>query len=84
VECIAEQDASYQETVLPAHVRARISVEAGVALGWRAVIGDAGKSVSLEHFAEPADYQTPQREFGLTTEHVVTAAQASLARPGRD
>jgi transketolase len=82
VEWFAEQDASYQEEVLPAGVRARVSVEAGVALGWRAFVGDAGECVSLEHFGESADYQTLYREFGFTTEHVVAAAQASLARLG--
>jgi len=82
VEWFAEQDASYQEEVLPARVRARVSVEAGVALGWRGFVGDAGECVSLEHFGESADYQTLYREFGFTTEHVVAAAKASLARLG--
>ena len=82
VEWFAEQDASYQEEVLPAHVRARVSVEAGVALGWRGFVGDAGECVSLEHFGESADDQTLYREFGFTTEHVVAAAKASLARLG--
>jgi transketolase len=55
-------------------------VEAGVALGWPKYTGDAGESVSLEHFGESADYQTLYREFGFTAEHVVSAAKASLAR----
>jgi transketolase len=82
VEWFAVQDASYQEEVLPARVRARVSAEAGVALGWRGFVGDAGECVNLEHFGESADYQTRYREFGFTTEHVVPAAKASLARPG--
>jgi transketolase len=84
VEWFTGQDASYQEEVLPARVRARVSVEAGVALGWRAFVGDAGECVSLEHFGESADYQTLYREFGFTTEHVVAAAKASLARLGSE
>jgi transketolase len=80
VEWFAEQDDSYQKEVLPAGVRARVSVEAGIALGWRGFVGDAGESVSLEHFGESADYQTLYKEFGITAEHVVTAAKASLAR----
>lgn len=80
VEWFAEQDDSYQQEVLPAHVRARVSVEAGAALGWRGFVGDAGECVSLEHFGESADYQTLYKEFGFTAEHVVTAAKASLAR----
>ncbi len=80
VEWFAEQDASYRQEVLPANVRARVSVEAGIALGWRAYVGDAGECVSLEHFGESADYQTLYTEFGFTAEHVVTAARVSLAR----
>jgi transketolase len=82
VEWFGEQDASYREEVLPARVRARVSVEAGKALGWRWFVGDAGECVSLEHFGESAAYQTLYKEFGITAEHVVTAARASLARAG--
>jgi transketolase len=79
VEWFAEQDASYQEEVLPGSVRARVSIEAGIALGWRGYVGDAGESISLEHYGESADYQTLYAEFGLTTERAVQAAKASLA-----
>jgi transketolase len=80
VEWFAAQDDSYQQEVLPARVRARVSVEAGIALGWRGFVGDAGECVGLEHFGESADYQALYREFGITAEHVMTAAKASLAR----
>jgi transketolase len=80
VEWFNEQDEAYREEILPAAVRARVSVEAGIGLGWRAFVGDAGASVSLEHFGASADYQKLYEEFGFTAEHVVTAARASLAR----
>ncbi|HUZ26288.1 MAG TPA: transketolase [Streptosporangiaceae bacterium] len=80
VEWFKEQGGAYREEVLPAGVRARVSVEAGIALGWREYVGDLGESVSLEHFGASADYQKLYEEFGLTAEHVVKAAQASLAR----
>ncbi|MGH3274746.1 MAG: transketolase-like TK C-terminal-containing protein, partial [Streptosporangiaceae bacterium] len=80
VEWFAEQDAAYQEAVLPASVRARVSVEAGIALGWRSFVGDAGESVSLEHFGASGAYQKLYEEFGITARHVVAAARASLAR----
>jgi transketolase len=79
LEWFAEQDAGYRESVLPASVTARVSVEAGIALGWRGIVGDRGRSVSLEHYGASADYETLYREFGLTTEHVVSAARESLA-----
>ena len=80
VEWFSEQDASYQREVLPTRVRARVSAEAGIALGWRGFVGDAGEYVGLEHVGESADHQTVYKEFGITAGHVVTAANASLAR----
>jgi len=66
--------------VLPPTVRARVSVEAGIGLGWREFVGDAGECVSLEHFGASADYQKLYEEFGFTEEHVVQAARSSIAR----
>ncbi len=80
VEWFTSQDASYQEEVLPPGVRARVSVEAGVAQPWHGFTGDAGESVSLEHFGASASYQKLYQEFGFTAEHVAAAARASLAR----
>jgi transketolase len=80
VEWFAEQDDAYREAVLPAAVRARVSVEAGIALGWRGFVGDAGESVSLEHFGASADYKVLYDEFGITAERVAAAARDSLAR----
>jgi transketolase len=80
VEWFNEQDDDYRQQVLPPDVRARVSVEAGIALGWRQFVGDLGESVSLEHFGASADYQKLYEEFGLTAEHMVELAQASLAR----
>jgi transketolase len=80
VEWFTSQDAFYQEEVLPPGVRARVSVEAGVAQPWRSFTGDAGECVSLEHFGASASYQKLYQEFGFTAEHVAAAARASLAR----
>ncbi|OZM78253.1 transketolase [Pseudonocardia sp. MH-G8] len=79
VEWFDAQDATYRESVLPAAVRARVSVEAGVAQPWHRFTGDAGENVSIEHFGASADCQTLFREFGFTHEHVVDAARRSLA-----
>ncbi|MEJ5927216.1 transketolase [Corynebacterium sp. H128] len=73
-----QQDQSYREEVLPATVPARVSVEAGIAMPWHQFLGTQGKAVSLEHFGASADYQTLYREFGLTTESVVSAARETL------
>jgi transketolase len=79
VEWFDEQDAAYREHVLPTAVKARVSIEAGLALTWRSWVGDAGRSVSIEHFGASADYKTLFREFGITTEAAVAAAKESLA-----
>jgi transketolase len=79
VEWFRAQDAAYQESVLPAAVTARVSVEAGLALGWREFVGDKGRTISLEHYGASADYKTLFREFGITAEAVTAAAKDSIA-----
>ena len=80
LEWFEEQSAEYRESVLPSHVTARVSVEAGLSLGWDRYIGANGVAVSIEHFGASADYQTLFREFGITSEAVVAAAETSISR----
>jgi transketolase len=77
-EWFDEQDQAYRDSVIPPIVKARVSVEAGIAMGWRDLLGDHGRSVSLEHFGASADYATIFQQFGITAEAVVLAAQDSL------
>ena len=77
-EWFDEQDAAYRDTVIPPIVKARVSVEAGIAMGWRDVVGEHGRCVSLEHYGASADAATVFREFGFTPEAVVLAAEDSL------
>jgi len=79
VEWFDAQDAAYRESVIPAGVKARVSVEAGIAQSWHRFTGDAGVNVSIEHFGASADAATLFREFGFTTEAVVEAARRSIA-----
>jgi transketolase len=72
------QEQSYRDSILPPIVKARVSVEAGVAQGWREIVGANGKIVSLEHFGASADYATIFREFGITAETVALAAEESI------
>ena len=81
-EWFLAQPLSYQQTVLPPNVRARVSVEAAVALGWRDFVGDAGECISLEHFGASAPYEIIYEEFGITPERVVVAAHSSLSKVG--
>ena len=73
LEWFEEQTEAYRESVLPSTVKARVSVEAGLSLGWGKYVAD-GRSVSIEHFGASADYKTLFSKFGMTTEAVVQAA----------
>ncbi|CEA08068.1 Transketolase [Arthrobacter saudimassiliensis] len=79
IEWFNRQDDAYRESVLPGGVKARVSVEAGIAQGWRELVGDAGRTISLEHYGASADYRTLFREFGITSEAVAAAARDSLS-----
>ncbi len=81
-EWFEAQDASYQQEVLPPRTRARVSVEAAVAMGWRDFVGEAGECLSIEHFGASAPYQILFEQFGMTPDRVVAAAHASLSKVG--
>ncbi|MFE5774826.1 transketolase [Brachybacterium sp. NPDC056505] len=78
VEWFEDQDEAYRESVLPRGVRARVSVEAGIAQSWFKYLGDAGRAVSLEHYGASADAATLFREYGFTADAVVAAAKESI------
>ncbi|MGA6162241.1 transketolase [Amycolatopsis magusensis] len=78
VEWFEAQNQAYRESVIPAGVKARVAVEAGVAQSWHKFVGDTGEIVSIEHFGASADFATLYREFGITAEAVVDAARRSL------
>lgn len=81
-EWFEAQEDSYRQTVLPPAVRARVSVEAAVAMGWRDLVGEAGECVSLEHFGASAPWQVLYEQYGITAERAVAAAHASLSKVG--
>jgi transketolase len=81
-EWFSAQEASYRQQVLPPDVRARVSVEAAVAFGWRDLIGDDGETISLEHFGASAPQAILYEQFGITADRVVAAAHASLSKVG--
>lgn len=80
LEWFEETDRAYRESVLPASVKARVSIEAGVTAGWREYVGDAGISIGLNHFGASAAAGTLFKEFGFTPEAVVNAAKESIAK----
>jgi transketolase len=74
------QGREYRDQVLPADVKARLSVEAGVALGWKQWVGDDGDSISIEHFGASAPGGTVLEKFGYSVDNVVARALALRTR----
>lgn len=83
LEWFESQPSDYRDSVLPPTVAARVAVEAGVAQCWHKLVGDCGQIVSVERYGESADYKTLFREFGLTPEAVVAAAERALDKSRR-
>jgi transketolase len=79
-EWFTEQDASYQEEVLPAAMRARVSVEAGITPPWKIFVGDAGESIGVDHYGASAAAAVIYEKFGITAEAVAAAAKSSIAK----
>lgn len=73
-----QESAEYRESVLPAKVKARVSIEAGITSHWHRYVGDQGIAIGIDHYGASADYQTLYREFGITTEAVEKAANQVL------
>jgi transketolase len=78
LEWFKEQPDAYQNQVLPKSIKARVSIEAGIAQPWYEFIGNAGVAVSLEHFGASASASVLFKEFGITVDNIVDAAKTSL------
>jgi transketolase len=81
-ELFEEQSPAYRDEVLPPSVGARLSVEAGIGLGWERWVGDRGEIVSIERFGASAPYTTVLEQLGINVENVTARAAALLERVG--
>jgi transketolase len=81
-ELFDAQPQEYRDAVLPPSVKARVSVEAGVTMGWERYVGSEGVSVGIDHFGASAPFQTLYQEFGITAERVAGEAE-ELVKRGR-
>lgn len=77
LEWFAEQDQSYRNSVLSPGV-VKISIEVGIAQGWRELIGDSGVAISLEHYGASADVKRLFKEFGFSVENVVAQVKKAI------
>jgi transketolase len=78
-EWFNEQDQKYKDEVLPPSIKARVSIEAGIAQGWRDYVGDNGASISLEHYGASAGANVLFNEFGFNVANVVSTVKKVLA-----
>ncbi|RWW21401.1 hypothetical protein GW17_00014451 [Ensete ventricosum] len=75
-ELFEEQSDEYKESVLPTAVTGKISIEAGVTLGWQKYVGSKGKAIGIDRFGASAPAGRIYKEFGITAESIIAAAQS--------
>lgn len=77
-ELFEDQDGEYKESVLPTDITARVSIEAGVTLGWERYVGVEGLSIGVDRFGASAPYAKIYEELGLTPGDVAEAVMSLL------
>jgi transketolase len=77
-EIFDRQPKAYRDAVLPPHIAARISVEAGIRLGWEHYVGLSGKIIGMDTFGASAPGPVLYEKFGFTPDHILTAAREML------
>jgi transketolase len=79
-EIFAEQDAAYQQSVFPAAVTARVSVEMASTFGWERYVGLKGRSIGMHRFGASAPLKDLLKKFGFTVDAVVAEARAAITK----
>ena len=78
LEWFNEQGAAYRQEIIPTKAKLRVSIEAGVAQGWREYVGDSGLIISLDHFGASAGATKLFAEFGFSVEKIVRDIEGAL------
>ncbi len=79
-ELFEDQDAAYKESVLPKAITARVTIEAGITMGWERYAGSAGASVGINRFGESGKGPVVMAHLGITPENLVKHALAVLGK----
>ena len=79
-EIFEQQSDEYKNQIFPAEIKARVSVEMGVAMGWQKYIGDSGEAISIETFGASAPDSVLYEKYGFTVENVLTVAKNVLSK----
>jgi transketolase len=78
-ELFSRQQPAYRQAVLPARIKARLAVEAGVSLGWERWVGDGGAVIAVDRFGASAPYKVIYEKFGLTVDAIMLKGRELLA-----
>ena len=78
-EIFEEQDAAYKESVLPANVTARVSVEMAATFGWDRYTGPKGRNIGMHRFGASAPLKDLLKYFGFTVDRVVEEARGAIS-----
>ena len=83
-EWFDEQDQGYKDSVIPPEIRARVSIEAGVGIGWRDLVGDAGRIISINHYGASAAGESVVQgvRFHSRNGRRSRTTRASMRQPG--
>jgi transketolase len=79
-EIFEMQDEDYKKQIFPLEIKAKVSVEMGVSMGWQKYIGDFGEAISIETFGASAPDNILYEQYGFTVENVVTTAKRVLSK----
>nr|HQH80697.1 transketolase [bacterium] len=74
------QDVGYKEKVLPADAKKRISIEAGITLGWERYIGSEGRAIGIDRFGASAPGPVVMEKMGFTIDHIVSVAMELVGK----
>ena len=77
-EFFDDQSEKYRESVLPSAIKARLSIEAGVSLGWHKYVGDEGDTLAVDKFGASAPAEDVFRDYGFTVENVIKMAKKMI------
>ena len=77
-EIFEKQEDEYKNTIFPKNIKAKISVEMGVGLGWQKYVGDSGKILSIEKFGSSAPDKILYEKYGFTVQHLLEEARRIL------
>jgi transketolase len=79
-EVFEQQPERYRQEVLPPEVTKRVSIEAGVTLGWHRYVGGEGEIIGIDHFGASAPGSVLLKEFGFTVENILPRVKSLLTK----